>query len=67
MKIENGPFKDALDSDNVGVILREIITYRKKGDMLVREVVTRNYRVGGDYHDTTTITPITYNLMTGVV
>ena len=42
MKIENGPFKDALDSDNVGVILREIITYRKKGDMLVREVVTRN-------------------------
>ena len=54
----DGPLKrafDLLDSD--GVLSRELITYRKRNGMLVKEVVTRTY-TGKDYIDGTLINPI---------
>ena len=53
-----GPLKaafDLLDSD--GVLSRELITYRIRKGMLVKESVTRTY-TDNNYIDGTTITPI---------
>ena len=54
----DGPLKaafDLLDSD--GVLSRELITYRIRKGMLVKESVTRTY-TDNNYVDGTTITPI---------
>lgn len=54
----DGPLKrafDLLDSD--GVLSRELITYRKRNGMLVKEVVTRTY-TDRDYIDGTSTNPI---------
>ena len=54
----DGPLKaafDLLDSD--GVLSRELITYRIRKGMLVKEIVTRTY-TDDNYIDGTTITPI---------
>jgi len=53
-----GPFKSAFDADTVGVIRREIITYRKRDNIMVKETATRDYYKSGDYHDTSSTTPI---------
>ena len=46
-----GPFKSAFESDVDGVIRREIVTYRMKGDVMIKETATRDYYKSGDYHD----------------
>ena len=54
----DGPLKqafDLLDSDDV--LSRELITYRIRNGMLVKEVVTRTYN-DRDYIDATSINPI---------
>ena len=53
-----GPFKSAFDADTVGVIRREIVTYRKRDNIMVKETATRDYYKSGDYHDTSSIAPI---------
>lgn len=53
-----GPFKSAFDADTAGVIRREIITYRRKDNIMVKETATRDYYKSGDYHDTSSTTPI---------
>ena len=54
----DGPLKQAFDLlDSDGVLSRELITYRKRNGMLVKEVVTRTY-TGKDYIDGTSINPI---------
>ena len=53
-----GPLKQAFDLlDSDGVLSRELITYRKRNGMLVKETVTRTY-TSRDYIDGTTITTI---------
>ena len=54
----DGPFKAAFDADTTGVIRREIVTYRMKKDMMVKEVAYRDYYVSGDYHDYISSTPL---------
>jgi hypothetical protein len=39
-----GPFRSAFDGDTEGVIRREIITYRMKNGIMVKEVVTTMIR-----------------------
>jgi len=46
-----GPFKSAFEGDVDGVIRREIITYRFKNGIMVKETATRDYYKSGDYHD----------------
>lgn len=47
----DGPFKAAFDADTDGVIRREIITYRIKDGILIKEESSRDYYKSGDYHD----------------
>ena len=54
----DGPFKAAFDADTTGVIRREIVTYRMKNGIMVKEVAYRDYYVSGDYHDSQAATPL---------
>lgn len=53
-----GPFKSAFESDIDGVIRREIVTYRMKGDVMIKETATRDYYKSGDYHDSVSTQPL---------
>jgi len=54
----DGPFKNAFEADTAGVIRREIITYRMKGDIMVKEEAFRDYYKSGDYHDSQSSAPL---------
>ena len=54
----DGPFKAAFDADTVGVVRREIVTYRYKNGILVKEEASRDYYKSGDYHDTNNSKPL---------
>ena len=54
----DGPFKAAFDADTDGVIRREIITYRMKNGILIKEEASRDYYKSGDYHDTQNNKPL---------
>jgi hypothetical protein len=53
-----GPFKNAFDADTVGVIRREIVTYRMRDGIMVKETANRDYYKSGDYHDSESTTPM---------
>ena len=53
-----GPFKNAFDADTNGVVRREIVTYRMKNGMMVKETASRDYYKDGDYHDTQSAMPL---------
>jgi hypothetical protein len=53
-----GPFKNAFDGDTKGVVRREIITYRMRGDIMVKEEASRDYYKSGDYHDSQSTAPL---------
>jgi hypothetical protein len=54
----DGPLKSALDRlDSQGVIMRELVTYKMKNGLIVRETVRREYNVDGDYTDHSITTP----------
>ena len=53
-----GPFKSAFDADTDGVIRREIVTYRIKNGMMVKESACRDYYKDGDYHDSQNAMPL---------
>jgi hypothetical protein len=53
-----GPFKSAFDADTDGVVRREIVTYRIKNGMMVKETACRDYYKDGDYHDSQNAMPL---------
>jgi len=53
-----GPFKSAFDADTDGVVRREIVTYRMKNGMMVKETAVRDYYKDGDYHDSQNAMPL---------
>jgi hypothetical protein len=53
-----GPFKNAFDADTVGVIRREIVTYRMRDGIMIKESANRDYYKSGDYHDSQSTTPM---------
>ncbi len=55
----DGPFKHAFDGDLEGVIRREIITYRMRDGVMVKEQAFRDYYRSGDYHDGQSVQPLT--------
>ena len=54
----DGPFKNAFDADTAGVVRREIVTYRIKNGMMVKETAIRDYYKDGDYHDSQNSMPL---------
>jgi hypothetical protein len=55
----DGPLKSAFESDTKGVIYQEFITYKiENTGMFTKIVVTRRFKKGGDYHDTTSHIPL---------
>ena len=56
--MNDGPFTRALESDTQGVIRREIVTYRRIKDVMIRETVTRTYFKDNDYQDSVTYLPL---------
>ena len=53
-----GPFKSAFESDVENVIRREIVTYRMKNGMMIKETATRDYYKSGGYHDSVSTQPL---------
>ena len=56
--MSEGPFKSAFDADTGGVILREIVTYRMRDGIMIKETASRDYYKSGDYHDSQSTTPM---------
>jgi hypothetical protein len=55
----DGPFVSAFESDTDGVVKQELVTYRKRDNMLVKEVTTRQFSAdGSDWHDTSSVQPL---------
>jgi len=54
----DGPFKAAFEADTVGVLRREITTYRMKDGRMIKEMAFRSYYKDGDYHDTLESVPL---------
>lgn len=46
------------EEDTTGVIRREIVTYRMKSGVMVKETAFRDYYSSGDYHDSLSTTPL---------
>jgi hypothetical protein len=49
--MSDGPFKSAFDADSVGVVRREIISFRIKNGIMYKESAVREYYKSGDYYD----------------
>ena len=54
---KQGPFYAAFKGDTMGVIKQELITYRIRDGVLVKETVSRDYSKN-DYQDSTSVTPL---------
>ena len=55
----DGPLVGAFESNPVGVIKQELITYRVKDGMLRKEVTTRKFNSDQtDWHDNTSVEPL---------
>ena len=54
---KQGPFYAAFQGDTTGVIKQQLITYRIKDGVLVKEIVSRDYS-NSDYQDSTSVTPL---------
>ena len=56
--MSEGPFKDAFKADIDGVIRREIISYRIRNGIMIKEEASRDYYQSGDYHDNQNTKPL---------
>jgi hypothetical protein len=56
--MSEGPFKTAFDADTGGVVRREIVTYRMRDGIMIKETACRDYYKSGDYHDSQSTTPM---------
>lgn len=56
--MSEGPFKSAFDADTIGVLRREIVTYRIKNGTMIKETAVRDYYESGDYHDSQNFLPL---------
>ena len=52
-----GPFYTAFQGDNTGVIKQELVTYRVRDGVLVKETVSRDYSKT-NYQDSISVIPL---------
>ena len=57
--MKEGPMKEHIDRDTDGVVKAVFITYRKKNGMFVKETTSRRFGKNGDWHDTSSVEPLT--------
>ena len=55
----DGPLVSAFEADTTGVIKQEFVTYRIVDGMLRKETTTRKFRGNNDWHDSSTVEPLT--------
>jgi len=55
--MSDGPFKSEFDTDLEGVVRRELVTYRYKNGVMIKEIATRTYTTE-DYNDSTSSIPM---------
>jgi len=55
----DGPLVSAFEADTTGVIKQEFVTYRIVDGMLRKETTTRKFRGNNDWHDCSTVEPLT--------
>jgi hypothetical protein len=58
MKTQAGPFLSEFNKDLEGVVRREMTTYRYRDGTFIKEKVIRCFKEDGNYHDTTTVSPM---------
>jgi len=56
--MNEGPFTSNIESNLKDVIRREIVTYRWKNSMLIKETAVRTYQKNGDYNDSIASVPL---------
>ncbi len=54
---KTGPFYTAFQGDNTGVIKQELVTYRIRDGVLVKETVSRDYSKN-NYQDSISVIPL---------
>ena len=54
-----GPLVNAFEADIEGVVKQEFITDRKRDGMFVKETTSRRFSKNGDWHDTSSVEPLT--------
>ena len=54
---KTGPFYAAFQGDNTGVIKQELVTYRIRDGVLVKETVSRDYSKN-NYQDSISVIPL---------
>ena len=55
----DGPLVSAFEADTTGVIKQEFVTYRIVDGMLRKETTTRKFNGNDDWHDSSTVEPLT--------
>jgi hypothetical protein len=55
--MSDGPFQEAFGTDTTGVVRREIVTYRYKDGIMIKETAARVY-TGSDYNDSSSSIPL---------
>lgn len=59
MTNKEGPFYAAFRGDTTGVIKQELVTYKIRDGILIKETVQRDYsHTGTDYIDSSSSTPL---------
>jgi hypothetical protein len=56
--MSEGPFKTVFDADTTGVVRREIVTYRVRNGIMIKESAVRDYYKNGNYHDSLNSMPL---------
>ena len=56
--MSDGPFQAAFNAETNGVIRREIVSYRLRDGMMIKETASRDYYASGDYHDSQASIPL---------
>jgi hypothetical protein len=54
---KQGPFYTAFQGDNTGVIKQELVTYRIRDGVLIKETVSRDYSKN-NYQDSISVIPL---------
>jgi hypothetical protein len=54
---KQGPFYAAFQGDNTGIIKQELVTYRIRDGVLIKETVSRDYSKN-DYQDSISVIPL---------
>ena len=54
---KQGPFYAAFQGDNTGIIKQELVTYRIRDGVLVKETVSRDYSKN-NYQDSISVIPL---------